>query len=63
MAVSNRDAEVWLKRIGLNEFARLPWASWESNPNTEVQWAHIKTNKGSISKSLEVSAILFAEVF
>ena len=61
--VYDRDAESWLQRIGLLEFARLPWSLWRDNPNAEVQFAHIKTNKGWLTDKLQVSAELFSEVF
>ena len=61
--ITNREAQVWLKCIGLLEYARLPWPLWESNPNAEVQLAHIKANKGYVAEDLEVSPTLFAQVF
>ena len=63
MDVPDRDAEAWLKRIGLVDFARLPWNLWRDNRNVEVQYAHIKTNKGLLTDKLEVTAELIAEVF
>ena len=32
--ISSQEAEAWLKRIGLYDYARLPWIQWKSNPLT-----------------------------
>lgn len=38
--LSSKDAESWLKRIGLLEHAKLPWAICEKNSNAETQWPY-----------------------
>ena len=61
--VYDQDAKSWLRRIGLLEYARLPWQLWRDSPNAEVQLAHIKTKKGWLTDKLQVSVQLFADVF
>lgn len=62
MDITNKETEVWLKRIGLYKFEKFPWAQWERNPNVQVQWAHIRANKDFLTEKIEVSSELFAKV-
>ncbi|MCO5548972.1 hypothetical protein L7F22_002436 [Adiantum nelumboides] len=61
--VHDKDTEVWLRRVGLYDYACLPWALWEKNEFAEQQLCHLRENAGYIMEEKDVSPKLVAEVF
>lgn len=57
------ETRVWLKRIGLLEYAQLPWSAWQQNKFAEEQIKHLRGNSGYITEDKEVTTKLVAEVF
>lgn len=59
----DKETEVWLKRIGLYDYACLPWAIWEKNEFAERQHDHLRKTTGYITDGKEVTPQLIADVF
>ncbi|MCO5612765.1 hypothetical protein L7F22_067035 [Adiantum nelumboides] len=59
----DEETKVWLQRIGLYEFAHLPWEEWQQNTYAEQQMQCLRDNKGYITKDTEVTTKMVAEVF
>ena len=63
MDVCKEETKVWLQRIGLWDFAQLPWEAWQQNAYGERQMQCLRENKGFITEDTEVTPKLIAEVF
>lgn len=63
MDVHEEETKVWLHRIGLYEFAQLPWEAWQQNAYAEKQMQCLRENKGFITEDKEVTPKLISEVF
>ncbi|MCO5600240.1 hypothetical protein L7F22_054350 [Adiantum nelumboides] len=59
----DEETKVWLQRIGLYEFAHLPWEEWQQNTYAEQQMQCLRDNKGYITEDTEVTTKMVAEVF
>ncbi|MCO5609871.1 hypothetical protein L7F22_064104 [Adiantum nelumboides] len=57
------ETQVWLKRIGLYEFACLPWHAWVENEFAEQQWNMIKEGKGLIAGDVHLTLKLVSKIF
>ncbi|MCO5558666.1 hypothetical protein L7F22_012252 [Adiantum nelumboides] len=60
---NKEETQVWLKRIGLYEFACLPWHAWAENDFAEQQWNMIKEGKGLIARDVRLTPKLVSKVF
>ena len=59
--VQDEETQVWLHRIGLYNFAQLPWAAWQQNAFVEQQMMHLRENRGYITDETEVTPQLVAQ--
>ncbi|MCO5577552.1 hypothetical protein L7F22_031383 [Adiantum nelumboides] len=60
---NEEETKVWLKRVGLYEFACLPWQSWAENEFAEQQWLMLKENKGVIVGNVHLTPKFVSKVF
>ncbi|MCO5599227.1 hypothetical protein L7F22_053327 [Adiantum nelumboides] len=60
---SKEETQVWLKRVGLYEFACLPWHSWAKNEFAEQQGLMLKEGKGVIAGDVRLTPKLVSKVF
>ncbi|MCO5560516.1 hypothetical protein L7F22_014131 [Adiantum nelumboides] len=58
---NEEETQVWLKRIGLYEFACLPWDAWVENEFAEQQWNMIKEGKGVITGDVRLTPKLVSK--
>ncbi|MCO5577908.1 hypothetical protein L7F22_031743 [Adiantum nelumboides] len=60
---NQEETHVWLKRIGLYEFACLPWDAWAKNKFAEQQCNMIKEGDGVITGDVRLTPRLVSKVF
>ncbi|MCO5611398.1 hypothetical protein L7F22_065651 [Adiantum nelumboides] len=59
---NKEETQVWLKRIGLYEFACLPWDAWAENEFGKQQWNMIKEGEGVIIGDVRLTPKLVSKV-
>ncbi|MCO5551482.1 hypothetical protein L7F22_004986 [Adiantum nelumboides] len=60
---NEEETQVWLKHVGLYEFACLPWQSWAANEFAEQQWLMLKEGDSFIAGNVRLTPKLVSKVF
>lgn len=63
MVLHNEATKGWLKKIGLREFANLPWDLWYQNIYVKTHFEMVRSTKGYLFNNVRLTPQYVVEVF
>lgn len=61
--LEDEDTQAWLQKIGLREFANLPWDMWNQNIYAKTQLEILRRTEGYLFNNVRITPQYVAEVF